>query len=139
MMRLRRAAPREIPNILNKVAAWSLDAAEPRQSRWIVAEEAGDLIGFGRLRPLGAEGLELASLGVDPDRRKSGVGRALVERLLDEAEGQTVFLATALEGFFEKFGFLLAEEPPEEILKKVENHCKICAGHSSARVLVRRL
>jgi len=82
-------------------------------SRHVLARDAdGDAIGTGRLLVAG----HLGRMAVLADWRGKGVGRALLERLLEEAARQKlVHLAlhaqTRATGFYRRFGFV--EEGPE--------------------------
>ncbi|MRS12703.1 MAG: tRNA (adenosine(37)-N6)-threonylcarbamoyltransferase complex transferase subunit TsaD [Actinobacteria bacterium] len=52
--------------------------------RWVVAEDAGDVVGYGGVMVVGDEA-HLMNLAVDADRRRGGIARALVWRLAGEA------------------------------------------------------
>ena len=84
-------------------------------SRHVVARDAeGGAIGTGRLLPDG----HIGRMAVLADWRGKGVGRALLERLLEEAEGQNLrhlalHAQTQASGFYRRFGFV--EEGPEFI------------------------
>lgn len=59
--------------------------------------------------------LYLAMLGVDPEHQGRGLGRRLVEAMLEQAdrEGRRSYLETEVErniGFYRRFGFEVAEE-----------------------------
>ena len=75
---------------------------------FLVAEERGRLLGCGALRQYNGEVAEIRSLCVTPGVKRRGVGRALAERLLEEAEQlglRTVFALTLAPEFFTKCGF----------------------------------
>lgn len=82
-------------------------------SRHVVARDAeGGAIGTGRLLPDG----HIGRMAVLADWRGKGVGRALLERLLEEAAGQNLrrlalHAQTQACGFYRRFGFV--EEGPE--------------------------
>jgi predicted GNAT family N-acyltransferase len=84
-------------------------------SRHVVARDAaGEAIGTGRLLPDG----HIGRMAVLADWRGRGVGRALLERLLEEAAGQNLrhlalHAQTQASGFYRRFGFV--EEGPEFI------------------------
>jgi predicted GNAT family N-acyltransferase len=84
-------------------------------SRHVVARDAeGGVIGTGRLLPDG----HIGRMAVLADWRGKGVGRAMLERLLEEAEQQGLqHLALHSQaqacGFYRRFGFV--EEGPEFI------------------------
>lgn len=76
--------------------------------RFWVAEHEGRVIGVAGMERYGNGGL-LRSVAVAPDWRGSGIGRVLVERVLDEgrAEGiEEVYLLTmTAEHYFPRLGF----------------------------------
>ena len=84
-----------------------------RVSRHVIARDGnGRAIGTGRLLPDG----QLGRLAVRADWRGRGVGRALLERLLEEAERQdqrrlALHAQTQASGFYRRFGFV--DEGPE--------------------------
>lgn len=68
-----------------------LVSVSPEAARWVdgypalVAELDGAVVGFALYRVVAGEG-ELLNLAVEPMSRRGGVGRRLMERLLDLAE-----------------------------------------------------
>ena len=84
-----------------------------RVSLHVIARDGdGDAIGTGRLLPDG----QLGRMAVRADWRGKGVGRALMERLLEEAERQdqrhlALHAQTQASDFYRRFGFV--EEGPE--------------------------
>ena len=82
-------------------------------SRHVVASDAdGGAIGTGRLLVAG----HIGRMAVLADWRGKGVGRALLERLLEEAAGRklnqlALHAQTQASGFYRRFGFV--EEGPE--------------------------
>ena len=79
---IERIIPIELASFAD---AWSPgmfadELTAPRRA-WIVAEHAGDIVGFGGVAALGDEA-HVMNLAVRPDRRGQGIGRALLERLM---------------------------------------------------------
>jgi N-acetylglutamate synthase-like GNAT family acetyltransferase len=69
---------------------------------FLVAEERGCLLGCGALKLYDDEAAEIRSLCVNPGIKRHGVGRALTEHLLEEAEQlglRTVFASLVLLSF----------------------------------------
>jgi GNAT superfamily N-acetyltransferase len=57
---------------------------EPR-ARLYIAEINGEPVRIGRLRPLAAHEAEIKRMYVRPSSRGLGVGRAILQRLIDDA------------------------------------------------------
>lgn len=85
--------------------------------RFIVAEEAGAIVGAGQVKPHRDGTRELASIAVVPDRQGRGIGSAIVNALIAREHGEVLHLTcrSQLQGYYERFGFALlepAEYPP---------------------------
>ena len=82
---------------------------------FVVAEEAGRVIGIGQIKRHWEGTPELASLVVAAQRRGKGVGSAIVRALVERHTGLLyLFCLVALQGYYEQFGFRrarLAELP----------------------------
>lgn len=94
---------------------------------FMVAEMDGDFMGCGALHVVWSDLAEIRSLAVDPDGQKGGVGRALVEALVQEAGRLGVprlFAFTYVPGFFEKMSFSLVQH--EDLPHKVFKDCLHC-------------
>jgi amino-acid N-acetyltransferase len=93
---------------------------QPALPDFVVAEEAGQVVGTVGLEVYGAEAL-LRSAVVDPDRRGSGLGNELVAGLLDRAGKRGIrevyLLTTTAERWFPRFGF--ARVPREDVAPSV--------------------
>ena len=97
-----------------------------------VAEQEGKLLGCGALKLYSQDVAEIRSLCVEPAVKSNGVGREIMERLLEEAGEfglKTVFALTVAPGFFEKIGF--REVPRERFPTKVWRDCLRCERYTS--------
>ncbi|MBW5444923.1 N-acetyltransferase [Cohnella sp. CFH 77786] len=95
---------------------------------FIVAEENGRLIGCGSLFRLGADLVEIRSLGMAEGYKGMGLGSRLVDALLEEARLMGVPKVMALTyavDFFRKNGFNVVEK--EIFPEKVWTDCVHCA------------
>jgi amino-acid N-acetyltransferase len=102
------------PDELEWVLALLAEASLPREGvaehfhDFLVGREAGQVMGAVGMERYG-ESVLLRSLVVAPSRRGAGLGRALAERLLDEARrrgARRVFLLTeTAPNFFARLGF----------------------------------
>ena len=82
---------------------------------FLVAERAGEVVGCGALHVLWEDLGELRTLAVAPALAGRGIGRALVEALLDRARAlgvARVFCLTFETGFFTGSGFVEIEGAP---------------------------
>lgn len=95
---------------------------------FVVAEVDGRLVGCGSLCRLGKELVEIRSLGINDGYKGQGIGRKLVDRLVEEAKAQDIPKVMALTyevAFFEKNGFQVVDKEifPEKVWKDCVN-CK---------------
>ena len=141
MLTIRKAEPRDVPAIHDLVrhyAAKQVMLPRPLQEiyedvwEFTVAEDNGRVVGCGAIKLYSAELAEIRSLSVLPGLPGRGVGTALLERLLDEAESlqlKTVFALTLVPGFFAKLGF--RGVPRETLPMKVWRDCLQCEKYFS--------
>jgi len=88
----------------------------------VAEEESGQILGCGALHLYGLHLAEIRSIAVLPQSKGHGVGRALVEALLLEAERHSVTcvcLFTRIPSFFAHLGFDVARREllPDKIYK----------------------
>ncbi len=98
-----------------------------REFQVAAAEDGGAILGAAALKIYSPELAEIRSLCVSPGLSGRGVGRALTESLLAEAEQyqlKTVFALTTSPGFFEKLGF--REMARERFPMKIWRDCLRC-------------
>ena len=109
-MKIRKATNRDLDAVEGLLSAndLPLDGVKENLSGFIVAEEGGRVIGTVGLERFGSVAL-LRSAVVSEGRRGGGVGRRLVEHLLDYAESDGIeelfLLTTTAENYFPRFGF----------------------------------
>jgi amino-acid N-acetyltransferase len=97
----------------------------------VMAVEDGHLVGCGALKLYNQEVAEIRSLCVDETLKSKGIGRQVMEELLNEAESfglKTVFALTIAPTFFEKLGF--HEVPRERFPTKVWRDCLRCERYT---------
>jgi amino-acid N-acetyltransferase len=94
---------------------------------FLVAEHEARVVGCGSLVRLTTGLTELRSLAVAAEWRSTGLGRRLVEALVEQARAagfEQVCALTLVEGFFNKLGFVTADRwtiPP-----KIWHECIYC-------------
>jgi N-acetylglutamate synthase-like GNAT family acetyltransferase len=125
-----------VRNAKNHEEVWLLDRLDElglsdpafRSRDYVVAldEETNEKAGFGRVRthPSDPSVCELATVGVLPEWRDSGVAAHIVERLVERAgdEGfETVYSVTGEAPFLSQFGFepVPGAELPEQIADRL--------------------
>jgi len=122
-MQIRMADEGDLSEIQSLLRANDLpveDISKTLIEGFLVAEDAsGSVIGIGGLEQLGSRVL-LRSLAVAPEARGTGIARALVARLEDNARScgqQDVWLLTTAERFFERAGYerVSREDVPGEV------------------------
>ena len=136
MLTIRKAELRDVPALFQLISHYAAQRimlprplVELYENVWefTVAEEDGQILGCGALKFYSAELAEVRSLCVVPGVTSRGVGRALSQRILDEAARfglKSVFALTLANGFFEKLGF--REVPRERFPTKVWRDCLQC-------------
>jgi amino-acid N-acetyltransferase len=109
-MRIRNATNADLSTVESLLSTSDLPVEGVRDnfSNFIVAEERGAIAGAIGLEKFGSVAL-LRSAVVSPDNRGSGVGRRLVEQLLERAGKDGIeelyLLTTTAEDYFPRFGF----------------------------------
>lgn len=109
-MKIREATNRDLDAVESLLSANNLplDGVKENFSSFVVAEDRGKIAGAIGLEKFGSAAL-LRSAVVSPDYRGSGVGRRLVEHLLERAEKEGIedlfLLTTTAENYFPRFGF----------------------------------
>lgn len=107
---------------------------------FVAVDENNEVVGCGALRIYNETLAEVSSLAVDERAHGTGVGRRIVERLLQEARElglSTVFALTLKDEFFHKLGFRTV--PKESFPLKVWADCRTCAKlHACDEIAVAR-
>jgi N-acetylglutamate synthase-like GNAT family acetyltransferase len=107
---LRSAAPTDLAAVERLLVASGLplDGVSDALPTFVVAESGGDLVGVAGLEVCCDNAL-LRSVAVPPEWRSHGVGRALVNRVIADAEARGIhalyLLTTSAENYFPSFGF----------------------------------
>jgi amino-acid N-acetyltransferase len=142
-MRVRNAESSDLASVESLLAENDLpiDGVRDNFSSFIVADDDSTISGVIGLEKYGSAAL-LRSAVVSQDHRGSGLGRRLVERLLERAESEGVseiyLLTTTAEAYFPRFGFARTSRAavPEAVKSSVEFRG---ACPDTAIVMVRRL
>jgi len=146
---LRPARPHDVPGITALLEDWArrglvlprTEASIYRHLReYVVAADASGVVGCAALRLYSPEVGEVCALAVAESRHGTGLGRRLVEAVMEGARDlglRRLFALTLQEGFFARLGFeraAIAEFPG-----KLEQDCAGCLLRSRcAEVCVAR-
>ena len=120
-MTLRRARDADAASVVRMLEAAGLEVAFA-PDEFLVAEQAGEVVACGRLKPLDDGTLELASVAVQERLRGRGIGERLVRALLDGADRPVVALALA-PAFFERLGLQRVADVPSALRAKADGVC----------------
>lgn len=137
-MQYRKATMADIPAIhelINDYAAQGLMLRRPllflyesvRDFVVAIDETTGKLVGVGGLHIMWQDLAEVRSLAVHPDCKGKGVGKGIVEFLLEEGKQmglKRIFTLTYQQAFFEKCGFHVVQK--ETLPQKVFKECVYC-------------
>lgn len=119
--------------LINEYAEEGLMLAKPRMALYenlrdfIVAEEENQVVGVGALHIVWEDMAEVRSLAVAKNHAKNGIGKGIVQELLNEAKElglKEVFTLTYQDKFFEKCGFMRIDK--DDLPKKVWKDCINC-------------
>ena len=116
-LEVRSAAPSDAPGVCELVSRWanagrllprSILEVQNLIECFVVARLGEEVVGCAALIVCGEAMAEIRSVAVDPRRTGHGIGRRMVEFLLDESmrlDLDRVFLLTRNPPFFERCGF----------------------------------
>jgi amino-acid N-acetyltransferase len=136
MVTFRKAHLLDAENIIGLIAAYAQEGLMlPRTLNSVyegiweysLALDEGRVIGVGGLHVIWHDLVEVRSLAVDKAYTGRGIGRQLVNILLEEArelQCPQAFTLTYQVGFFEKLGFRLVDK--EDMPHKVWKDCLNC-------------
>lgn len=140
---IRAAAAADLPRIERLLTDSSLPLAGVREAlpTFLVAETGNDIVGVAGLEICRDNAL-LRSVAVAPEYRSKGVGRALVMRLIGDAEARGLhaiyLLTTTAEQYFPSLGFRKIERSavPDDV-RATDEFTSACPA--SATVMTRPL
>jgi N-acetylglutamate synthase-like GNAT family acetyltransferase len=143
--RVRTAAPADLAAVeaLLTASGLPLDGVKDALATFVVAEQGTDLVGVAGLEVCCDNAL-LRSVAVRPEWRSHGVGRALVTRVISDAESRGIhalyLLTTTADRYFPSFGFrtIARDDVPADVRETAEFReacpasatvmCRECAG-----------
>ncbi|GAB1534652.1 N-acetyltransferase [Geovibrio sp. ADMFC3] len=128
------ADTRKIQKLVNSYASKgemlpvSISEICERILEFIVWEENGELLGCCAMHPSWEDLVELRSIAVAEHASRHGIGKAMVEKVMEMSRtigAKKIFLLTYKAHFFAKFGFQEVEK--DTLPKKIWSDCLKCA------------
>jgi amino-acid N-acetyltransferase len=133
---LRKAKIKDVPEIVRIINFYAekgemLSRAQSQVYNalrdYIVVEQNGQIVGCGALHVIWNDLGEIRSMAIAPERIRQGLGRRIVECLVEEAKSldlPRVFTLTYKPEFFEKLSFVRVDK--KELPHKVWKDCLNC-------------
>jgi N-acetylglutamate synthase-like GNAT family acetyltransferase len=105
-MHIRPATEQDQETITHIVRAAKINPMDLDWRRFVVAAEEDRVIGVGQIKPHNDGSRELASIAVVPERRRQGIGGALIHALMQNEKPPLYLMCRdAMEPYYERFGF----------------------------------
>lgn len=133
---LRNGRIEDLEKILIYLIEFGLDRENIEAEQFLVAEVNGNMAGFGRIKQY-KEIFELSSVGVIHEYRKNGIGKVIVEKLIENFPTNDVWITTKIPEYFAQFGFQEIETPPDELKCKTERICaRVCGSIENSKFML---
>ncbi len=105
-MYIRPATAADQPAIRAIIRITGINPMRLDWPRFLVAEQNGQVIGVGQVKPHGDGSRELASIAVRPEYQGLGIGTAIVRALLARETGDVyLFCLSERVSFYQRLGF----------------------------------
>ena len=115
---IRTATEADLPFIRGMVARLRLDNEDLHAEQFIVVEEGGRTVAFGRVKPY-SRTFELGCVAVVEDRRDQGLGELVVRELIRRFPQRCVYVTTDIPDYFQRLGFVRTGALPRELSEKI--------------------
>lgn len=103
---IRPAVQRDQAAIKAIVRAARINPLDLDWQRFLVAEDSGQIVGVGQVKPHRDGSRELASIAVVPERQRQGIGGTIIRALLGRETGPLYLMCEDhLETYYVRFGF----------------------------------
>ncbi len=112
-----------MPFIHECVRRFRLDNESLDTEQFMTVRQGGEIIAFGRIKPYGDDVYELGCVGVVEEQRGRGLGRLVVQELIERFPTDAVYVTTDLTEYFDKLGFTRTDSLPRPLTEKIENVC----------------
>ena len=124
---VRSATNRDMPAIVRMIGEFHLDYENLEPGQFVIVEDAGVMVGFGRLKPY-PDATELGCVGVLHERRNQGIGSLIVDELISRAPNE-VWITTDMPDYFRPLGFVEETTVPDSIAQKLDRFRDFGRGH----------
>ncbi|HLA57138.1 MAG TPA: GNAT family N-acetyltransferase [Puia sp.] len=118
-------SPENFERIKKYIAEFELDDRNLKQEEFVTVSIGVELIGFGRVREHPAFS-EACSLGVIKPERLKGIGKHLMQAMIEKAMKE-LYLVCVIPSYFKPMGFVICKNFPPEMQEKLE----YCTAHLS--------
>lgn len=107
MTKIRAARETDAAQIRDLIHLVGINPMGLDWNRFVVAvNDRDEMLGCGQIKPHGRDVLELASIAVYPEHQGKGIGRAIIEHLLQNSLRPLYLMCESSNGpLYEKFGF----------------------------------
>ena len=116
--RICTATQADMPFIRGTVARLRLDGEDLRPEQFVVVEEGGRTVAFGRIKSY-RRTFELGCVAVVEDRRNQGLGELVVRELIRRFPQRRVYITTDIPEYFQRLGFVRTKALPRELSEKI--------------------
>jgi len=123
---LRTAVMADMPAIVRMIGEFCLDFEDLHPDQFVVADEDGRMVGFGRLKAYG-DAVEMGCVGVLHHRRNQGIGRMIIDELIRRGP-ETIWVTTDVPSYLRPLGFQESGEMPDSIARKLERYRGLKSG-----------
>ncbi|MGQ9572321.1 MAG: GNAT family N-acetyltransferase [Dehalococcoidia bacterium] len=117
-----------MPFIAECVRSFRLDDEALDAAQFITVRQGEEIIAFGRIKPYGNDVYELGCVGVVEEQRGRGLGRLVVQELIERFPTDSVYVTTDLAQYFEKLGFIQTNTLPP-LSDKIQRVCGRLRSH----------
>ncbi len=139
-MQIRTAQAVDQPTITRLIHLVGINPMNLEWQRFVIAEDEGEVVGVGQIKPHDDGSRELASIAVIPERQGQGIGSHIIRTLLARESDQVYLMCgDGLETYYTRFGFRRIERANmSPYYKKASRAVNIFLKiiHSSRRVIV---
>jgi N-acetylglutamate synthase-like GNAT family acetyltransferase len=122
--KIRQATESDMGFIKDALIGNRIDVGDLDHNDFVVADEDGDITGFGSLRKIGGF-YQIGCVVVVEEKRGRGIGSLIVNHLLDFAQVDVVYVLTDLADYFKKLGFVEMKEGSKEVLDALDEACNV--------------